>query len=147
MHYWKMRILFKFNLKICHFAGQKRQYNVFLQGKLLDPGSVDHPLLPNKKGHRKAFDQLTVYRSHFRRAKPLLSPLRNFVEVTSLIAVLDGLSIITIFCCIISEPSAIFHGCSPAEMFYREGSSISLQMLIFVHIRTKGPNSCEWSWP
>ena len=28
------------NLKICHFAGQKQQYNVVLQGNLLDPGQT-----------------------------------------------------------------------------------------------------------
>ena len=29
------------NLKICHFARQKRQYNVFMQGNLVNPGPFD----------------------------------------------------------------------------------------------------------
>jgi len=32
-------------LKICHFAEQKRQYNVFLQDNVLDLGPIDQLLL------------------------------------------------------------------------------------------------------
>ena len=35
-------------LNICHFAGQKRQYNEFLQGNLLDSESFDQLLLLKK---------------------------------------------------------------------------------------------------
>ena len=37
-------------LKICHFPGQRQQYNVFLQGNLLDPGLFDQLLLGS--GHK-----------------------------------------------------------------------------------------------
>ena len=38
-------------LKICLFAGQKRRYNVFLKGNLLDPRPFDQLLLQKIKGH------------------------------------------------------------------------------------------------
>ena len=40
-------------IKICYFAGQKRQFNVFLKGNLLDPGPFDQVLLLKKRSQRK----------------------------------------------------------------------------------------------
>ena len=58
-------------LAICNFAGQKRQYNAFLQGNLIDPGLFDQLMLLKFK------KKVTI----FSRGK-LLTPPKKF-EVTS----------------------------------------------------------------
>ena len=40
-------------LTIRHFAGQKRQYNIFLKCSLLEPGSLDQLLLLKKRQQTK----------------------------------------------------------------------------------------------
>ena len=57
-----------------HFAGQKRQYNVFLQDNLLGAGPFDQLRLPKKQKNKRA---QKIF------AGQTLTPLQKYIEVRS----------------------------------------------------------------
>ena len=61
-------------LKICHFAGHKRQYSVFLQSNLLNPGPFDQLLLLKTRIANKIFaGQTSDTPQNILKVRPCLS--------------------------------------------------------------------------